>query len=205
MRAETYEIAGVYLRIYLAGLRKISGPQYANLLKGAGLEQYGEKYPAPDFNVAAKGSQLIELNRAVLEMLGEELYSLFLRNLGREFGRNLANLPHFADLAQKPGFLTDQAGLFELAKVHSKLSNATAKGELITCWTGQDAKEVLTVYQDCLHCAHRTKIDKPCCFGVVAQYKELLYNLTKTHYGVEETRCGPMHGEQDCHFTLRLP
>jgi hypothetical protein len=75
MRAEDYNVTGVYLRGFLSGLRKISGKSYAQLLEGAGLAQFEAKYPPLSTQVVAKGSQLIKLFQLVREFLGEDGFS----------------------------------------------------------------------------------------------------------------------------------
>src|SRR4051812_10579021 len=109
MLAEDYEISGLYLRGYLAGLRRLTGNQYPRLLEMAGLGQYSLKYPPPTVEIIAKGKNLIALNQAVRQVIGSEAFNLFLLNLGREFGRAAAEVESLQKAVAEIGAVRDRA------------------------------------------------------------------------------------------------
>jgi predicted hydrocarbon binding protein len=202
MGAENYNISAAYLRGYLSGLRKISGPQYIRLLEHCGLSKYAEKYPPPSLEIIAKGSTIICLRQAVSDILGNDLFNLFLRNLGREFARNVASYPGLKDKVEKLGPISTRAQLIKLFDLFGEVTSQTAE-EQIRHEIAPDADGVYLTYHDCLHCAaQRGKVDSPACIGIVSYQKELLYNLTGQRFQTEEVHCGAMYNEPDCRFLI---
>jgi predicted hydrocarbon binding protein len=202
MGPEDYNVSGVYLRGYLAGLRKLTGHQYPRLLAQAGLSQYLQKYPPADLSIVAKGRQLIALNKAVNQAISDDLFDLFSRNLGREFGRATASNPVYQATAQAAGPVTDQASLRRLMEKVIPLNLGTMN-EQVSLAQPSDTDGLLLIYEGCIYCSHRSKTEKPACHGVGAYYKELLLVLTGQRFQVEEITCGATSDSHDCHFLMR--
>lgn len=202
MGPEDYNVSGIYLRGYLAGLRKLTGYQYARLLTQAGLGQFIQKYPPADLSPVAKGQQLIALNRAVNQTISDDLFDLFLRNLGREFGRSTASNPTYQAAVQEVGPITDHTSFCRLLEKIVALNLGTMN-EPVSLEQTSAADSLLLVYKNCIYCSHRTKTEKPACSGVSAYYKELLLALTGQRFPVDEVLCGATSESHDCHFLLR--
>ena len=202
MGPEDYNVSGVYLRGYLAGLRKLTGYQYARLLTQAGLSQFIQKYPPTDLTPVAKGQQLIALNKAVNQAINDDLFDLFSRNLGREFGRSAAANPVYQAAAQEAGPITDPASFRRLLEKIIPLNLGTMN-EPVSLEQNSSSDGLILIYQGCIYCSHRTKTEKPACSGVSAYYKELLLALTGQRFQVDEVSCGATSDSRDCHFLLR--
>lgn len=201
MKPQDYTVSGIYLRGYLAGLRKLTGSQYSRLLEQCGLAQYKDKYPPASTEIVAKGSQLICLGQAVTRFLDADLFDLFQRNLGREFGKNVANNLLIQAEVQKIGPISGRAELMQVLKLFRQI-NQSAVSEVIT-FTEAENDTVEMIYQGCVYCAGRSKLEKPGCVGVGAFHKEMLFGLTHQRYQIDEVHCGAMYGEPDCHFLIR--
>ena len=202
MRAEDYNVTGVYLRGFLSGLRKISGKSYAQLLEGAGLAQFEAKYPPLSTQVVAKGSQLIKLFQLVREFLGEDGFSLFMRNLGRELAHNAATFPLFINLATNIKRETPQAEIEEwLEELISNVNRSINHDVVIS--TGDKPNELKISYPQCIYCAGQAPFNRPACLLVPSFYRQLILELTGISCQFDETRCGAMHGEDTCYYVLR--
>ncbi len=203
MSAEEYDISGTYLRGYLAGLRKITGAQYPKLLEQAGFSQFTEHYPAATFQPVIKGAQLIQLNQLIAQTLGDDLFNLFQRNLGREFGKYAAAASNALTGYQPLKTASGSTDLISLLQAIVRV-NQRSTNEIIEVQPDPNSDQVLLIYHNCLYCAGRVSLEKPGCPSIVAFYKELLQSLTGQRVTLTETRCGAMHGEPDCYFTVKL-
>lgn len=204
MKAEEYQISALYLRGLLAGLRHNAGNQYARLLKEAGLAQYIHNYPPPTLEKIATGEQVIRLHLVVREMMSPELYSLYTRNMGREFARTVSALPQLKEAIE---LLKKSAGSnIEIAyKAEQLLMQVKdqATTEQIECQMNPDGLGLTVIYRDCLQCKYSHCIsDKSSCLGTIAFHKELLMQLTGRRYQVEEVRCGSVTGDNNCYILI---
>ncbi len=203
MNAENYNVSAIYLRGYLAALRRVSGNQYVRLIKQGGLEQYADKYPPPSLEVVAKGGQLIAVDRAVLLTIGRELADLFQRNLSREFARDFCAIPgnkeEFAQILQA-ATSTQQLMLEVSLRLSTKIKRYMS--EDISVQSGPNQDTIILTYRDSIYCAHLDKAEQPACVSVVIYWKEALLQLTGKRFQIKEVLCSKVSGGRDCNFLI---
>jgi predicted hydrocarbon binding protein len=197
-----YKVSGLYLRGVLSGLRKISGQKYESLLEQAGLSQFSQKYPAHTLETVATGTQLIRLLELIIDLVGADVFNLLYTNLGRGFGQALATFPQFHEIAQSDEYATFQMKLNHLLESIAELHNQALGGKIETKIEAEPNTFRL-IFHDCFYCLHTQKATKPACVNVPAMYKQVLLELTKLRFNVEEVKCGAVTGEPDCHFILK--
>lgn len=227
--AKDYKISGLYLRAHLASLRKVTGNQYPRLLEQAGLAQYITKYPLPDFNCAAKGSQFIELYTRIKEFLQPSLYDLFQKNIGREFARAVCTNRYITDRLPEIGAMSEPSNIIKmfgvLNTVNDKLIDqqirvVTASDKIsplvLKKITEKGEKAVVVTFKNCLYCAfvdysEGQAAGKPSCQTIVHYYKELFPQLSslagfpRLRFQVEEIFCAAQQGSPhtDCFFAVQ--
>jgi predicted hydrocarbon binding protein len=202
MSADNYNVTGIYLRGFLAGLRKISGKTYSQLLEQAGLGQFQTKYPPADIQVVAKGSQLINLFTVVRQFLGEDGYNLFMRNLGREMAQHTTPFPMFKTLATNITRQTPQDEFREWLELLVLTVNQTINHQ-VSVAKGDQPNQLKISYPQCIYCTGQGIFTRPSCPLVPTFYRQLISNLTSISCQLEETHCGAMYvGEDTCHYLL---
>ncbi len=202
MSASDYNVTNVFLRGYLAGMRHVTGGQYSRLLESGGLSQWSQSYPPANLEVAVKGSHLVRLNTLIEEAISPDLFSLFLRNLGREFGRTTAGFPGLKASVDELGPVKTYPALLEVIKLIVQLNHQSIEEHIELALTPA-ADGLLLIYHDCLWCSDHSPSQQPICLIIVSFYKELLYGLLRHRYNIEETSCRAVTGQGDCHILIQ--
>lgn len=60
----------------------MSGPQYAKILQASGLGRYITAQPPDTDTIAITNDEMVRFTQTVYQMLGEDVFRLFLRNFG---------------------------------------------------------------------------------------------------------------------------
>ncbi len=203
MQAQDFGIRSVYLRGYLAGIRKITGAQYPRLLENCNLGQYSNRYPPLSMEVVATGEQLVQLSGQIYKALSSDMYLLFLRNFGRSFAQSAATLPGLKEKVE--GFLPvkSQSALQGVLKLAISRVGGLTVGEEIVVSEIQPAEGVEIVFRNCLHAEINRALGLTECTIILSFYKELLYRLTGQRFTVTETSCGAASGGPDCFFLIK--
>lgn len=217
--AQDYNISSLYLRGYLAGLRKITGSQYARLLEQVGLGKFTHRYPLSDFKPAAKGEQFIKLNLLMTEFLDGNFQELFLRNLGREFAKSVSTSPYLQEELKKVGSLTEPEHFHRALEIVNRLNRLSIEQEIgfaepndpiaLEAITNSRTGGEVVVFKNCLYCAHLESPEKASCVSVVSYYKEIMAimaTMTGTRgirFQCEEILCAAKDHHTDCYFLVR--
>lgn len=217
--AKDYTISNLYLRGYLAGLRKITGSQYPRLLEQVGLGQFSYHYPLNDLRPAAKGLQFMRLNALVGEVLDPNFQELFLKNLGREFARTVATAPYIQKELDKIDSLNEPENIRKAIEICSRFNSMNIEQEI--CFASEDdpiAKEaleqspsggVVIIFKNCLYCAHLEHSPKPACSGVSSYFKEIIPMMASSRgvrglrFQCDEILCAAKDEHTDCYFLIR--
>jgi predicted hydrocarbon binding protein len=202
LHLEDYNVTGIYLRGFLASLRKISGKNYSQLLEEAGLQEFQTKYPAADEQVVANGAQLTSLFRLVRHFLGADGYSLFMRNLGREFAHNAATFPVLKILSNNVNRNMTQAEFVQWVTRTVNIVNKTIN-HVVRIEPGANPNEIKIIYPYCIYCMGQTGFTKPGCPLISTFYRQVILELTGISCQMDEVRCGAMHDDDSCQYILR--
>src|SRR5216110_659477 len=89
----TRDVPGISMRAVIQAMRQVSGPYYAQIINGAGLQRYGETLPPDDWQPAGTTDELTSLYSVVFRMLGESPTRLLLRNYGTAVSAAIADQP----------------------------------------------------------------------------------------------------------------
>lgn len=203
MQLEEIRISGLYLRGYLAGLRKITGNQYAKVMTKAGLREYLNKYPPSVDAPVATARHLLNLHEAIAEYISPELHDMFLRNLGRSFAQNAVNTPGLREAILKLGPVSTDAQVFGRAlHIMAKIMDKTVMDGDVLMQTAPDGKGWLLTYTNCLNCVNQSRCnEKGGCTAIPAFYKELIQSLTGVRVQVDEVECG-VAAERTCRYLI---
>lgn len=206
---EDCEISGVWLRGFLAGLRKVSGASYPRLLEKSGLSRFATKYPPLDLTIVANGREIILLQQEIITLLGLDIYQLFLKNLGRQTGKNTATYPPLIEAFQKARPFNTIEDLKRAVELYIKIVQTILTYEC-SLEINQAPKGILLAHHNCLLCAGLsiTNIQRPFCSFSEVSIKEILQALANPRIKVEEVRCALMHPENKdstCKYLITLP
>lgn len=203
MQLKEVRISGLYLRGYLAGLRKITGNQYPKMLTLAGLGQFAEKYPPAVDAPVASAYNLACLHQVIADYISPELHDMFLRNLGRSFAQNAINTPGLREAVTKIGAVREDIKLFEEAlQVIARVIDKTVLDGRVLLEKDPEEKGWLFIYTNCLNCVNQSRCGEVAtCTAIPAFYKELIPNLTGVRVQVEEVKCGST-SDNSCEYLV---
>lgn len=209
VNVEDYKISAAFLRGYLAGLRKVAGTPYPKLLEKSGLGQYIHKYPPLSLEQVATGKELILLQQEALKILGADLFQLFLKNVGREYGKTAAKYPYIIEHFSKLEKIKTPEEFLNAINIFVQASQTALSAPMET-QLSKDGKNVIMTYVNCMLCAGLAteNPDRPFCGFMEASTKETLQIVLKVRLQVQEIRCAAMHrqtGETDCQFLISNP
>lgn len=181
----TRDVPGISMRAVIQAMKQVSGPYYAQIINGAGLQRYHETLPPADWQPAATTDELTRLYRVVYGMLGESPTRLLLRNYGTAVSAAIADQSWVQEMAARlpAGSAEQQLGWFvqELARFESQ------------AWAQQTVHEDPHAWfmatSQCPICADIHGAHAPICASDEAIYGSLARRILGRRVPVSEVEC----------------
>ncbi len=193
----SYSVSGATLGAVLQTIHSVSGPQYAGLLRRAGLERYTATAPDPQDRAACSIEELVGLYTAVYDMLGPTLTRLFHRNCGMVFAaiaRETVTWPQFVAQAQT---VPDEQRLEWFVRAMAKQAEGAWTHSIIT----EDAKAWYMAMEQCHTCQGIRGATIPLCMSGETAYTEMAKSLLGWRVRVTEVACRAM-GAPHCTYAF---
>lgn len=184
MSATGYVIGNI-MHAVLQAVHETSGPQYANILRTAGLTRFIDELPEPGWQPVASREELERLYATVYEMLGESLTRLFMRNYGQRLAAQLLENTEIQGIIERVRTLEPAQRLEAFIRQYVQFSNRGWSAVRIS----EDQRAWYLEQEHCPNCAGIHGASAPICQSPVIVYGTLAKAAVGRPVQVTEVTC----------------
>ncbi len=190
-------VIGNTMHSVLQAVQETSGPQYASILRAAGLTRFIDELPEEGWQPVASREELERLYSTVYQMLGESLTRLFMRNYGHRLAAQLLENPEIQEIIERVSALEPAQRLEAFIREFAPFSNRGWAALQIS----EDPQAWYLEQKHCPNCAGIHGASAPICQSPVVVYSTLAKAALGRPVQVSEVTCVAAGGSR-CKFAL---